>query len=175
MDFSLQPRLENENIILEPLLENDFELLYDVAKERKIWLQHPNPDRYKREIFKTFFEGAMLSGGAFKIIDKKSGNVVGSSRFYNYSVTNNNIFIGYTFYGSQYWGTGINHQAKKLMLQYIFQFVDEVTFHVGANNVPSQTSIERLGAKKITEQEVEYFGEMPRLNFVYSIKKSDYN
>lgn len=57
------------------------------------------------------------------------------------------------------------------MLDYIFQFVSKVYFHIGATNIRSQVAIGRIGAKKIAEQEVTYFGEVPRLNFVYEIRK----
>ena len=53
--MNLQPTLENENVKLVPLQETDFERLYDVASDPLIWEQHPNKDRYKREIFQTFF------------------------------------------------------------------------------------------------------------------------
>ena len=56
----------------------------------------------------------------------------------------------------------------------IFQFVQTVNFHVGAENIRSQKSISKLGVKKIAEEEVTYFGEEPKLNFVYSINKEDW-
>ena len=171
MEFNIQPVLGNDRVMLYPLLEEDFEDLYAVASDPKIWEQHPNKDRWKRDVFKTFFEGALQSKGAFKIIDKASGKVIGSTRLYDYDEQGNSIFIGYTFYATQYWGTGINHAVKKLMLEYVFTFVSKVYFHIGANNLRSQISISRLGAEKIAEQEVEYFGEASRLNFVYEIKR----
>ena len=171
MEFNIQPVLGNDKVMLYPLQEEDFEDLYAVASDAKIWEQHPNKDRWKRDVFKTFFEGALQSKGAFKIIDKASGKVIGSTRLYDYDEQGNSIFIGYTFYATQYWGTGINHAVKKLMLEYVFTFVSKVYFHIGANNLRSQISISRLGAEKIAEQEVEYFGEASRLNFVYEIKR----
>ena len=171
MEFNIQPVLENDRVILYPLQETDFEDLYAVASDPKIWEQHPNKDRWQRDVFKVFFDGAMQSKGAFKIIDKASGKVIGSTRLYDYDEQGNSIFIGYTFYATQYWGTGINHAVKKLMLEYVFTFVSKVYFHIGANNLRSQISISRLGAEKIAEQEVEYFGEASRLNFVYEIKR----
>ncbi|SKC07977.1 Protein N-acetyltransferase, RimJ/RimL family [Soonwooa buanensis] len=174
MEFSLQPRLENDFLILEPLQKEDFEALYKVASEKEVWAQHPNPDRYKREVFQNFFEGAIQSGGAFKIYDKNSGELAGSSRFYDYNDADNSILIGYTFYGTNFWGTGLNHKAKRIMMDYIFQYVDKVIFHIGAENLRSQISISRLGAEKFDEQLVEYFGESPKLNFIYQIKKENY-
>lgn len=85
MNINIQPLLENEKVILYPLQEKDFEALYAVASDPEIWKQHPNKDRWKKEVFETFFDGAMQSKGAFKIVDKATGNIIGSTRFYNYN------------------------------------------------------------------------------------------
>ncbi|MEO9306701.1 MAG: GNAT family N-acetyltransferase [Nitrososphaera sp.] len=171
MIFNTQPLLENDKVILYPLQEKDFEDLYAVASDPKIWEQHPNKDRWKKDVFHTFFDGAIQSKGAFKIVDRATGNVIGSTRFYDYNQKEDHIFIGYTFYATPYWGKGINQSVKIMMLDYIFQFVSKVYFHIGENNVRSQIAISRLGAEKIAEQEVTYFGESLRLNFVYEISK----
>jgi RimJ/RimL family protein N-acetyltransferase len=171
MNFNIQPILENEQVRLCPLQEKDFEALYSVASDPAIWEQHPNKDRWKKDVFKTFFDGAMLSKGAFKIVDKASANVIGSTRIYDYSQQENSIFIGYTFYARSYWGKGINRLVKAMMLDYLFKFVSKVNFHIGATNIRSQIAIGRIGAEKMGEQQVTYFGEAPRLNFVYQISK----
>lgn len=172
--MNIQPTLENENVKLIPLNQSDFEELFVVASEPLVWEQHPNKDRYKREVFENFFTGAMESGGAFKIIDKKSNEIAGSTRFYDYSPEDNSIFIGYTFYGTKFWGSKLNPQVKKLVLDYIFQFVDKVNFHVGKDNIRSQKAMEKLGAKKVDEVNVAYFGEPEKLNVVFEIKKENY-
>ena len=171
MNLDTQPILENDKIILYPLQEEDFETLYAVAADPRIWEQHPNKDRWEKEVFRTFFEGAIQSKGAFKIIDKSTGKVIGSTRMYDYNELDQSILIGYTFYGTAYWGKGVNHSVKALMLDYLFQFVSCVYFHIGANNIRSQIAIGRLGARKVGEQEVAYFGELPKLNYVYGIEK----
>lgn len=174
MKFSVQTILENEKYQLIPLHQGDFESLYEVASDPEVWKQHPNKDRYKREVFENFFKGALESKGAFKITDKSNGEVLGSTRFYDYDEANNSIFIGYTFYGTNFWGKKINPQVKKMMLDYIFQFVDTVYFHVGKDNIRSRTAMERLGAENLGEQEIAYFGEIPRTNVLYQIKKENW-
>ncbi|WP_379964837.1 GNAT family N-acetyltransferase [Epilithonimonas sp. UC225_85] len=173
--MNIQPTLENENVKLVPLQENDFEQLFAVASDPLVWEQHPNKDRYKREVFENFFQGAMESRGAFKIIEKNTGEVAGSTRFYDYNVDDNSIFIGYTFYGTKFWGSKLNPQVKKLMLDYIFQFVDKVNFHVGKDNIRSQKAMQKLGAEKVDEVNVAYFGEPEKLNVVFEILKNEYN
>ncbi len=99
MDFSIQPILESHKVRLVPLQESDFERLYQVASDPLVWEQHPNKNRFQRDIFRNFFDGALISEGAFIIIDKVSNEVAGSTRFYSYDEDENSIFIGYTFYG----------------------------------------------------------------------------
>jgi RimJ/RimL family protein N-acetyltransferase len=173
MKFSIQTILENNQIALYPLIESDFESLYEVASDPKIWEQHPNQNRWKKEIFTTFFEGAIESKGAFKIIDKNNNNLLGSTRFYNYNEQENSILIGYTFYATKCWGKGINQMVKKLMLDYVFQFVSKVYFHVGAGNIRSQIAVSRLGTKKTGEQKDTFFAE-PKLDFIYELTKNDW-
>ncbi len=171
MQFSIQPTLENDYVKLVPLEQNDFEQLFAVASDPLVWEQHPNKDRYKREVFENFFLGAMESRGAFKIIEKNTGEIAGSTRFYDFNPENNSIFIGYTFYGRKFWGSKLNPQVKKLMLDYIFQFVDKVNFQVGKDNIRSQKAMEKLGAEKVDEVNVAYYGEPEKLNVVFEIKK----
>jgi RimJ/RimL family protein N-acetyltransferase len=175
MIFPLQPILENENVILFPLVEKDFDGLYKVASDPKIWVQHPNRDRWKKEVFQNFFEGAMKSGGAFRIVEKASGETIGSTRFYDLDEQEDLILIGYTFYATSCWGKNINRSVKKLMLEHAFRYVSKVHFHIGANNLRSQIAIGRIGAIKIAEQEISYFGETEKLNFIYEIHKENYN
>lgn len=174
MNFNTQITLENDKTRLSPLQEYDFEDVYGVASDPKIWEQHPNKDRWKREVFKGFFEGALLSKGAFKIIDKKTGTTVGCTRFYDYDEKENSILIGYTFFAINSWGKGTNHEVKTIMLDYAFQYVSKVIFHIGATNYRSQVSIKRLGAIEVAELEVAYFAEEPKLNKVFSISKEQW-
>lgn len=174
MNFSIQPILENESVILYPLQEDDFDTLYAAASDPKVWEQHPNKDRWKKEVFQNFFNGAMQSKGAFRIVDKQTGATIGSTRFYDYDEENNHILIGYTFYAVSCWGKGINPRVKAFMLDYIFQYVSKVQFHIGATNLRSQIAIGRLGAEKISEENIAYFGETPKLNFIYEITRENW-
>lgn len=172
MNFNIQPtHLKNEIVQLVPLLEPDFDRLYQVASNPLVWEQHPNPNRYKKEAFRNYFDGAILSKGAFIIIDSQTNQVIGSSRFYDIDLDNKSIKIGYTFIGIDFWGKNINKSMKKLMLDYAFEKFEKVIFDIGATNFRSQKAIEKIGASKIGEQVVTYFGEVPKLNFIYQISK----
>ena len=140
--MNLQPfNLSDQWVQLIPLQENDFERLYEVAQDPLIWEQHPNPDRYKRDVFLNYFNGAVESKGAFLILNADN-QVIGCTRFYDYFPEKSEIKIGYTFFSRACWGKPYNRSAKMLMLNHAFQFVDQVIFHVGANNIRSQKAME---------------------------------
>jgi len=171
MNINIQPVLENEKAILYPLQSKDFEALYAVASDPKIWEQHPDNNRWQKDVFKAFFDLAVQSKGTFKIVDKATGNIIGSTRLYNHNEQENSIFVGYTFYAVSYWGKGINHLVKATLLDYIFRYVSKVYFHIGANNIRSQIAIHRIGADKIAEAVVTYPDGTSRVNFMYEISK----
>lgn len=172
MHFDLQPTLDNDLIQIVPLKEADFESLFAVASDPLIWEQHPNKDRYKREVFQNFFKGAIESKGAFIVYEKATVKIVGSSRYYDFEEENSQVAVGYTFIAREFWGKGHNRALKTLMLDYAFQFVDKVILHIGATNFRSQKATEKLGAVKVGELEVAYYGEPVKLNFVYQVDKA---
>ncbi len=163
----LQSRLSNEHLILEPLQQEDFVELYAVASDPLIWEQHPNPDRYKEDVFTTYFEGAMASGGAFLVRDLGSGRAIGGTRFYDLLPDQGEVKIGYTFFSRACWGTSINRQVKTLMLDHAFTRLERVVFHVGALNIRSRKAMQKLGASQIGEEQVAYYGEPAKTNVVF--------
>ncbi|KXK37267.1 MAG: GNAT family N-acetyltransferase [Saprospiraceae bacterium] len=174
VQFDTQPILQTEDYLLLPVKEEDFEAVYAAASDPEVWSQHPNKNRWQRDVFCNFFEGALQSGGAFKIIDKKKDVVIGSTRIYDYNTKDNSVLIGYTFFAKAYWGCGANQAVKTLMLDYLFQYVDKVIFHIGSLNMRSKISIERLGAVKTGELDIAYHGEPVRHNDIYVITKESW-
>lgn len=166
--------LENEILKIVPLNESDFENLLELASDPLIWEQHPAKDRYKREVFRLFFDGAISGNTAFKIIDKSTSKSIGSTRYYDYDPEKKSIAIGYTFLVRQYWGGPYNKSAKRLLLEYAFRFVDKVFFHIGGSNIRSQMAIAKLGAVKVREFESEINGK-PVEYFEYLIEKNNWN
>jgi len=165
--------LKNEWVELVPLQQTDFERLYAVASDPLIWEQHPNPNRYQRADFQNYFQGAIESAGAFLVCDP-AGNVIGCTRFCEHEPERRQVKIGYTFFSRACWGKPYNRSAKRLMLAYAFQFVDTVLFHVGASNIRSQKAMEKIGAERIGEETIAYYGESPKLNVVFRITQADF-
>jgi RimJ/RimL family protein N-acetyltransferase len=145
MPFELQPTLTGTLVELRPLRQGDFEALYAAASDPLIWEQHPESDRYKRDVFENFFKGAMASGGAFAVIDRRSGRVIGSSRYWGYDEAASEIEIGWTFLERAYWGGAYNRELKRLMVGHALNFVTRVVFLVGLTNARSQRAMEKIG------------------------------
>ena len=172
MPFELQPVLKGELIQLRPLRSEDWDDLFAVASDPLIWQQHPESDRYKEEVFKIFFKDALESGGAFVVIDTKKKRIIGSTRFHGYDPEKSEVEIGWTFLAKESWGGRYNREMKKLMLGHAFQFVENVVFYVGENNIRSQKATEKIGAIKNGTVKKVYGNRPPSLNVRYVIKKS---
>jgi RimJ/RimL family protein N-acetyltransferase len=143
--FDLQPTLTGELVELRPLEAGDRDALLAAASDPRIWEQHPESDRYKPEVFRRYFDGAIESGGAFAVIDRGTGRVIGSTRYHAYNEAAGEIEIGWTFLERAYWGGTYNREMKRLLLDHAFRFVPRVVFLVGSTNYRSQRAMEKIG------------------------------
>src|SRR5437660_12839176 len=144
--FDLQSTLTGELIELRPLRPDDFDALFSAASDPLIWEQHPQSDRYHRDVFQKYFDGALESKGAFAIIERKSGRIIGSSRYCNLDLRNREVEVGWTFLEREFWGGIYNRELKQLMFEQAFRFVDRVVFVVGEQNFRSQKALTKIGA-----------------------------
>lgn len=167
--FDSQPTLTGDLILLRPLKADDFEELYACASDPKIWEIHPQKNRYQREIFQSFFDGAMQSKGAFAVTDRVTGKIIGSSRFYNIDFPARSLAIGYTFLATSYWGGKYNYEMKKLMMSHAMKNFDRVFFEIGVSNFRSRKAIEKFGAKLVKSEELD-----GRPHVVYEITREQF-
>jgi RimJ/RimL family protein N-acetyltransferase len=147
--ISWHPTLENEQVILRPLQDSDFEELFDVASDPLLWENHPSSDRYKPEVFIPFFEVALAGKLTFVIIDQQTGRIIGSSRYYDLDLEKHSVKIGYTFLDRNYWGKNYNFAHKQLLIDHAFGLVDTIFFEIGETNVLSQKATSKLGVEKV--------------------------
>jgi len=146
--FNLTLTLTGLQITLRPITSDDFEALYAAASDPEIWKLHSESNRWEHGVFCKFFEKALMAPGAFVIVHNRTGKIIGSSRYYDFDAGKRQVFVGYTFLMTEFWGGRINSELKKLMLNHAFQFVDRVLFHTSENNLRSQRALEKLGASR---------------------------
>jgi RimJ/RimL family protein N-acetyltransferase len=154
-DPDLQPELDGTLISLRPLRPEDWEALWEAARDPLIWEQHPDRTRFQSEGFARFFQDSLASGSALVVIESASGAIIGSSRYYDRDPAKREVAIGYTFLARAFWGGATNRELKRLMIAHAARFADRVWFHVGKYNLRSQRAMEKIGAK------VEFEGPRP--------------
>jgi RimJ/RimL family protein N-acetyltransferase len=169
----LQPHLVGDVLELRPLRPQDWQALFAAASDPMIWDQHPVHDRYKEEVFKEYFRGALESGGALVAVQRETQEIIGSSRYCEYDPEKSELEIGWTFLARPYWGGKYNGEMKRLMLSHAFKFVDSVLFVVGTGNVRSQKAVEKIGGVVTGRKDVAYRGAILE-HVVFRIKKADY-
>jgi RimJ/RimL family protein N-acetyltransferase len=173
--FDSQARLIGELIEVRPLAASDWEGLFAVASDPLIWELHPARDRYREEVFREFFQEALETGSAFVIIDRKTGRIIGSSRYYlfdqqGFDPQESAVEIGWTFLARAFWGGNYNGELKRLMLDHAFKFVERVVFVIGVTNFRSQKAVEKIGAVRVGRRDKV----VPRgvvESFVYEIRR----
>lgn len=143
--FTSLPVLDGQSLTLRPLRAVDFEALHAAASDPLIWAQHPEPTRHQPEVFRRFFDSAIVGHSSYAVIDGSSGRVIGSSRYYDWNPVLREIAIGYTFLARSHWGGDANRELKRLMLAFAFRHADTVWFHVGKHNLRSRRAMEKIG------------------------------
>jgi RimJ/RimL family protein N-acetyltransferase len=149
MTFNPQPTLTGELLELRPLRADEFEALYAVACDPLIWEQHPNSDRYQEGVFREFFHGAIKSGGALVALDRKTGKIIGSSRYHAFDKGDSEVEVGWTFLARAYWGGRYNAEMKRLMLEHALESFRSVVLVIGAKNIRSQRAAQKIGGVRI--------------------------
>jgi RimJ/RimL family protein N-acetyltransferase len=146
--FDPQPVLKGL-LELRPLRADDADALYAAASDPLIWEQHPQPDRWRREVFDGYFADQLDSGGALLVLDAQTGEAIGLSRYHGFDADRSEVEIGWTFLVRRCWGGVYNRELKDLMLDHAFRYVDNVVFLVAPENTRSRRAVEKIGAVEI--------------------------
>jgi len=174
--FDLQPHLVGELIEVRPLAPDDWEELFAVASDPLIWEQHPARERYREDVFREFFREALATGSAFVVIERKTGRIIGSSRYYQlvqgeFDSRESSVEIGWTFLARAFWGGEYNRELKRLMLDHAFKFVERVVFVIGVTNFRSQKALEKIGGVRVGRRDKRDAQGNVVENFVYEIRR----
>ncbi len=154
--MNLQPTLESDLVRVRPLVKEDFDKLYAIASDPLIWEQHQNSDRYTLEEFRLFFDQGIEGKSAFAICDKKTNQILGSSRYKVIHEKEGVIEIGWSFLDRSVWGGQYNKAFKTLMVNHALKSYKMVVFHVHVNNYRSQKAMAKIGGKKLEESSASW-------------------
>lgn len=144
--MDLSPELEGASLRLRPLQEADRDALYAACSDPLIWEQHPARTRHERMVFDPYFDHLIASPGSQSIIEKTTGRIIGTSRFYCAPIPPDSWSIGFTFLTRDHWGGKTNFELKSLMIRHLMHRTDTVWFHIAPDNLRSQKATAKLGA-----------------------------
>ena len=152
MHFKFDYILENENVLLKPLKESDFEHLLEYSEnEPELWnfnASGANGAENLKKYIATALENKLKETEyPFIVIDKVENKIVGCTRFYLINLFNKTLDIGYTWYGKKYQGTGINKNCKYLLLEFAFEklAMERVGFRANNRNERSINAMKSIG------------------------------
>lgn len=153
MDCSACITLENNRVRLRPLDISDFEALKAIAFDPEIWRFTTTPVPNDSVELAAYLTQALKERAAntrypFAIIDRQTGQVVGSTSYGNMALQDNRVEIGWTWLGRDFQRTGLNRAAKHLLLCYAFDELgcERVELKTDARNWQSREAMRRMGA-----------------------------
>ena len=151
-DPHAQYKLEDERVLLRPLNVTDDEHLLPFAlHEQETW-QYSHQAAFGADGLSEYISSALagrVTGKEYPFIvyDKKTGKYAGSTRFYDSQPQNSSLQLGYTWYGKDFRGTGLNKHCKFLLLQFAFEELgmERVEFRADARNERSIAAMKSIG------------------------------
>jgi len=152
LDFSKEYVLENSRVILTPLKIADFDNLVSFAtNDSELWthslIEASSPEKMKIYIKKALDERQNKNSYAFVVFDKQTNKYAGSTRFYDIQLENATLNLGFTWYGKEFQGTGINKNCKYLLLEFAFDVLkmERVEFRADNKNQRSINAMKSIG------------------------------
>jgi RimJ/RimL family protein N-acetyltransferase len=146
--------LEGETVVLEPLVPAHDERLRAVALDAELWRWTisaiATPDQLADYLNAALRERAHGSAFPYAIVERASGQAVGSTRFGNIDADNRKLEIGWTWVGGPWQRTGVNTEAKYLLLRTGFEHMGcvRVEFKTDVLNEKSRAALKRIGAQE---------------------------
>jgi RimJ/RimL family protein N-acetyltransferase len=176
--------LENEHVLLRPLEASDVEHLIEFSmNEPDIWtfsLVKPIGKTNLEKYVQTTLEArAAKTEFPFIVFDKRTQKYAGSTRFYDIQLPYKTLQLGYTWYGKQFQGTGLNKHCKFLLLQFAFEKMDmlRVEFRADNKNVRSIAAMKSIGctAEGVLRSNVPNADGGRRDSIVLSVLKDEWH
>lgn len=175
--------LENDIVLLRPLLESDYDNLLPFAlNEPELWkfsLVSPEGADGMKNYIAAAIEGREKGlEYPFIVFDKRTQQYAGSTRFYDIQLHNQSMQLGYTWYAKAFQGTGLNKNCKLLLLQFAFETIglERVEFRADNNNERSKAAMRSIGCVEegVLRSHVATFTELRRNSIILSILKEEW-
>ena len=146
--------LTGARVSLEPLGREHADAIRAAASDGELWqlwyTSVPAPDAVPAWLDIALDMRERLGAMPFVVRDRATGAIVGSTRYFNVEAAHRRLEIGHTWYAKRAQRTGINAEAKLLLLTHAFEVLRciAVELRTSSFNFASREAIARLGAKQ---------------------------
>ena len=146
--------LESTTVKLIPLTKLHATPLLKAASDGELWnlwfTSVPSAENVEDYISNALDQKARGESLPFVVVEKSTGDIIGSTRFCNADACNQRVEIGYTWYSKRFQRTSCNTECKLLLLTHAFETLNAiaVVFCTNWHNQASRSAILRLGAKQ---------------------------
>ncbi|HEU5111168.1 MAG TPA: GNAT family N-acetyltransferase, partial [Micromonosporaceae bacterium] len=145
--------LRGSRVVLEPLTMAHAPDLFAATRDAAVWEYLPSPrPRDAEEMAGIIAEALAAHGRGVRVPWAQrhagTGEVVGTTSYWQPDADLRQVEIGYTMLGRPWWGTGVNAEAKLLLLRRAFDDLGavRVTWQTDVRNERSRRAVEALGA-----------------------------
>ncbi|MGX7825755.1 GNAT family N-acetyltransferase [Actinokineospora sp. 24-640] len=150
-DWTTLPTLVGDHVRLAPTTPADAPGLYAAGADPGIWTwlgkRHPTaPAEMDGQVAEALADPTRFPFTQFA----PSGEVAGTTSYYEIDVKNRGLYIGHTWIGAKWQRTALNTEAKLLLMTHAFETLGalRVGWHTDVRNERSRRAIERLGARQ---------------------------
>ncbi|MBG0559934.1 bifunctional pyridoxamine 5'-phosphate oxidase family protein/GNAT family N-acetyltransferase [Actinoplanes aureus] len=147
--------MEGRHVRLEPLAPGHAEGLFEALDDEEVWRHIPTPrpqtpEEMARDIADVLRGQWLGHRAGWAQIDPVTGTVVGMTSYHDIDTGYRSLGIGHTLVGRKWWRTGVNTEAKLMLLERAFDVLgaERVFWYTDIRNERSQQAIARLGASR---------------------------
>ena len=153
IDFEKEYVLENQRVRLEPLTLDHVPKLIRFTEEVDIWTYFLGKSDGS-SVFASYVQDSLTGrrkrdAYAFAGYVKRQEQFAGSTRFFDFQEDLNTVRMGYSWYGKNFWGTGLNKNCKFLLFQFAFDQMGVERIGLGAHseNTRSINAMKSIGCQ----------------------------
>ncbi|WP_328461338.1 bifunctional pyridoxamine 5'-phosphate oxidase family protein/GNAT family N-acetyltransferase [Actinoplanes sp. NBC_00393] len=147
--------MEGRHVRLEPLTPGHAEGLFQALDDEEVWRHipksRPRDVSGMAEDIAGVLEGQWLGHRAgWTQVDPATGAIIGMTSYHDIDTGTRSLGIGHTMVGRKWWRTGVNTEAKLMLLERAFDVLgaERVFWYTDIRNERSQQAIARLGASR---------------------------
>jgi len=183
-NISPELRLETGKVLLRPIAEDDFDTLLNLAQQdKKMWeyfsFNLADPSHLKAWMQAAFADRQAGTRRPFTIIDKSTNQIAGSSSVGNISYHDLRLEIGWSWLGQDFRSTGVNFNAKYVMMRYAFDELnfERVEFKTDVLNERAKQGLRKVGGKEegVLRSHMTMWNNRRRDSIYFSVLKNEWS